>query len=93
VKVTIIALSAALIAIAPAALARSAPDKAHVQRISGKHHPGVTAYAPWHATQTMGSQKGYSGTSGYASSAPGRLDSNLESSRQAGGGGGGGGGM
>ena len=96
-KTAIIALSAAaLIAAAPAAAAQGVPGKTpasqHSQhKVSQKHHPGVFGYAPLRETQARGSKKGDRGTFGYAPE-PGRLDRDIEASKQAGGGGGGGGG-
>jgi hypothetical protein len=92
VKTTIIALSAAaLIAAAPAALAQDVPSKTPSlqHKVSKKHHPGVSGYAPLRETRAKGSKKGYPKAFGYA---PGEvLDRETEMSRQAGGGGGGGG--
>jgi hypothetical protein len=94
VKTTIIALSAAaLIAAAPAVLAQGAPGKTPglQHKVSKKHHPGVSGYAPPHEMHANGSKKGYPAF-GYAPGEPSGLDRYLEMSRQAGGGGGGGGG-
>ncbi len=92
-KTTIIALSvAALIAAAPAVLAQGVPSKTPglQHKVSKKHHPGVSGYAPLREMQARGSKKGYPKAFGYA---PGDfLDRETEMSRQAGGGGGGSGG-
>ena len=90
-KTTIIALSAAtLIAAAPAVLAQGVPSKttALQHKVSKKHHPGVSGYAPLRAVQAKGSKKGYPGAFGYAPDEP--IDRDIAASRQAGGGGGGG---
>jgi len=91
VKTTIIALSAAaLIASAPAVFAQGLPSKTPglQDKVSKKHHPAVSGYAPPREMQASGSKKGYS--FGYA---PGEvLDRETEITRKAGGGGGGGGG-
>ena len=91
-KTTIIALSAAaLIAAAPAVLAQGVPSKTLClqHKVSKKHHPGVSGYAPLHEMQAKGSKNAYPRAFGYA---PGEvLDRETEMSRQAGGGGGGGG--
>jgi hypothetical protein len=93
VRTTIIALSAAaLIAAAPAVLAQGVPSKTPglQHKVSKKHRPGVSGYAPLREMQAKGSKKGYPEAFGYA---PGEvLDREIETSRQAGGGGGGGGG-
>jgi hypothetical protein len=89
VKTTIIALSAAaLIAAAPAVLAQGGPSKTPglQHKVSKKHHPGVSGYAPLREKQAKGSKKGYPGAFGYAP-APSGLDRETEMSRQAGGGG------
>ena len=91
-KTAIIALSAAtLIAAAPAVLAQGVPSKttALQHKVSKKHHPGVSGYAPLRAVQAKGSKKGYPGAFGYAPDEP--IDRDIAASRQAGGGGGGGG--
>ena len=91
-KTTIIALSAAaLIAAAPAVLARDVPGKTSglQHKVSKKHHPGVSGYAQMREMQTKGSKTGYLGASGYAPDERSRF---FESVRQGGGGGGGGGG-
>ena len=92
-KTTIIALSAAaLIAAAPAVLAQGVPSKTPglQHKVSKKHHPGVSGYAPLRQMQARGSKKRYPEAFGYA---PGDvLDRETEMSRQAGGGGGGSGG-
>jgi hypothetical protein len=69
VKTTIIALSAAaLIAVAPAVLARGVPGKTPglQHKVSKKHHLGVSGYAPLREMQAKGSKKGYPGAFGYA---------------------------
>ncbi len=94
-KTTIIALSAAaLIAAAPAVLARGVPSKTPglQHKVFKKHHPDVSGYAPLRGMQAKDPKKGYPGAFGYAPDDPRVLDKNIESSRQAGGGGGGGGG-
>lgn len=77
-KTTIIALSAAaLIAVAPAVFAQGVSSKTPGQhKVSEKHHPGVSGYAPRREMQAKGSKKGYPGVSDYET----------EMSRQAGGG-------
>ena len=68
-KTTIIALSAAaLIAAAPAVLARGVPGKTPglQHKVSKKHHLGVSGYAPLREMQAKGSKKGYPGAFGYA---------------------------
>jgi hypothetical protein len=95
VKTTIIALSAAaLIAAAPAVLAQGVPSKTPglQHKVSKKHHPGISGYAPLRGMQAKGSRKGYPGAFGYAPGEPSGLGRDIESSRQGGGGGGGGGG-
>ena len=95
-KTTIIALSAAaLIAAAPAVLARGVPGKTPglQHKVSKKHHLGVSGYAPLREMQAKGSKKGYPGAFGYAPGESTGLNRDLEASRQAGGGGGGGSGM
>jgi hypothetical protein len=92
VKTTIIALSAtALIAAAPAVLAQVPSKTPGLQhKVSKKHHPGVSGYAPLREIQAKSSKNVYPGAFGYA---PGEvIDRETESSRRAGGGGGGGGG-
>jgi len=96
VKTTIIALSAAaLIAAAPAVLAQGVPSKTLglQHKVSKKHRPGVSGYAPLREMQAKGSKKGYLGAFGYAPGEPSGLDRDLEASRHGGGGGGGGSGM
>jgi len=91
-----IALSAAaLIAAAPALLAQGVPSKTPglQHKVSKKHHPDVSGYAPVHGMQAKGSKKGYPGAFGYAPGEPSGLQRDIESSRQAGDGGGGGSGM
>jgi hypothetical protein len=88
-KTAIIALSAAaLIAAAPAVLARGVPGKTPglQHKVSKKHHPGVSGYAPPREMQATGSKTGYPGASSYA---PGERGDFLESVRRGGGGGGG----
>ena len=95
-KTTIIALSAAaLIAAALAVPAHGVPSKIAGQqhKVSKKHHPGVSGYAPLREIQAKGSKKGYPGAFGRAPGEPSGLDRHLEMSGQAGGGGGGGSGM
>lgn len=88
-KTTIIALSAAALIAAPAVLAQGVPSKTLLQhKLSKKHHPGVSGYAPLHEVQAKGSKKGYPGAFGYAPDEP--IDRDIAASRQAGGGGGGG---
>jgi hypothetical protein len=91
VKITTIALSAALvIAATPGGLAQNmTPDKQH--HAAKKHPRVVSVVAPGRATHAKGLKTGYPGASGYAPSEP--KDYVYENSRQAGGGGGGGGGM
>jgi hypothetical protein len=94
-KTAIIALSAAaLIAAAPATLAHAVPGKTTglQHKVSKKHHPAVTRYAPLREMQARASKNGYPGAFGYAPNEPGGIDRDLEMSRQAGGGAGGGGG-
>ena len=94
-KTAIIALAAAaLIAAAPAVLAQGVPGKSPSlqQKVSKKHHPGVSGYAPLRQMQARGWKQGYPAAFGYAPGASG-LDRETEMSRQAGGGGGGGSGM
>jgi hypothetical protein len=96
VKTTFIALSAAaLIAAAPAALAEGVPGKTPSlqHKVSTKHHPAVSGYAPRREMQAKGSKRSYPGAFGYVLGQPSGSDRDLEASRQAGGGGGGGGGM
>ncbi len=91
-KTTIIALCAApLIAAAPAVLALDAPGKAPAlqHKVAKKHRPGVSGYVPLREVRTKGSKSGYPKAFRYAPAE--RIDSVIESSRQAGGGGGGGG--
>ena len=93
-KTMIIALfAAALIAAAPAVLAQGVPSKTPglQYKVSKKHHPSVSGYAPLREMQAEGSKKSYPGAFGYAPGEPSGLDKDLESSRRAGGGGGGGG--
>ena len=88
-KTAIIALAAAaLIAAAPAVLAQGVPSKSPglQHKVSKKHHPGVSGYAPLRQMQAKGSKTGYPGASGYAPDERSRF---LESVRQGGGGGGG----
>ena len=90
-KTTIIALSAAaLIAAAPAVLARGVPGKTPglQHKVSKKHHLGVSGYAPLREMQAKGSKTGDPGASSYAPDERSRF---LDSVRQGGGGGGGGG--
>jgi hypothetical protein len=90
-KAAIIALSAAaLIAAAPAVLAQGIPGKTPSlqHKVSKKHHPGISGYAPLRETRAKGSKTGYPGASSYA---PGEHSDFLESVRRGGGGGGGGG--
>jgi len=90
VKRTMIAFSAAaLIATAPAVLARNVSSKspeAH-HHLSRKHPRAISGYASWHALPANRLRSGYPGAFGYAPSEP--KDYTLDSSRQAGGGGGG----
>lgn len=93
-KKTIIALSvAALVAVAPAALALGASSRTSAlqHKVSKKYRPGVFDYAPRREMRAGDSKKGYPGAFGYAPGAPNSLDRDLDASRQAGGGGGGGG--
>ena len=88
-KTTIIALcAAALIAAAPAVLARGVPGKTPglQHKVSKKHHPGVSGYTPLREMHGTGSKTGYPGASSYA---PGEHSDFLESVRRGGGGGGG----
>jgi hypothetical protein len=88
VKITIIALSAAaLIAAAPAVFAQGVSGKTQglQQKVSKKHHLGVSGYAPQREMQARDSKKGHSESFGYA---PGEvLDKETEITRKAGGGG------
>ena len=89
----IIALSAAaLVAVAPAVLARDVssktPDQHH--KVFTKRAQVVSGGVPRHAVHAKSVKMGYPGAFGYASSEP--KDYNVEGGRQAGGGGGGGGG-
>jgi hypothetical protein len=89
VKTTIIALSAAaLIAAAPAGLAQDVPGKTPglQHKVSKKHHPGVSGYAPLRKMQAKGSEKRYPRAFGYAPGEPIGLDRETEMSRKAGGG-------
>ena len=91
-KTAIIALSAAaLIAAAPAVLARGVPGKTPglQHKVSKKHHLRVSGYAPLRKMQAKASKKDDPEASGYA---PGERSDFLESVRRGGGGGGGGGG-
>jgi hypothetical protein len=93
VKTMIIALSAAaLIAAAPAVLAKNVsskvPDQQH--KVFKKRPQVVTGYAPWRVVHTKDVKTGYPAASSYPPSAP--KDYTYENSRAAGGGGGGGGG-
>jgi hypothetical protein len=86
-KTTIIALSAAaLIASAPAVFAQGVPGKtAGLQhKVSKKHHPAVSGYAP--LRDAKGSKKDYPRAFGYAPNEV--LDRETEITRKAGGGGG-----
>ena len=88
-KTTIIALSAAaLIAAAPAVLAQGVPSKTLglQHKVSKKHRPGVSGYAPLREMQAKGSKTGDPGASSYAPDERSRF---LDSVRQGGGGGGG----
>ena len=92
-KSMIIAVSAAaLIATSPALLAQGVPSKTSAlqHKVSKKHHPGVSGYAPLREVQAKGSKKVYPRAFGYAPDEP--IDRDIAASRQAGGGGGGGGG-
>jgi hypothetical protein len=92
-KTTIVALSAAtLIAASPAVLAQGVPSKTPglQHKVSKRHHPGVSGYAPLREMQAKGSKKGHPGAFGYAPGEPSGLDRETEISRKAGGGGGGG---
>jgi hypothetical protein len=94
VKTTIIALSAAaLTAAAPAVFAQGVPSKTPglQQKVSKKHHLGVSGYAPQREVQAKGSKRSNPGAFGYAPSEA--LDRETEITRKAGGGGGGGSGM
>jgi hypothetical protein len=69
VKARIIALSAAvLIAAAPAVFAKNASSKtpSMQHKVSKKHHPAVTNYAPRREMQAKGWTPGYPGAFGYA---------------------------
>ena len=88
-KRTIIAFStAALIAAAPAALAQGVTSKAPglQHKVSKKHHPGVSSYAPLREMQAKGSKKGYLGAFGYAPREPSGSTTDFILSRQFGGG-------
>jgi hypothetical protein len=89
-KTTIIALSAAALIAGAPVLAQGVPSKTPglQHKVSKKHHPGVSSYAPPREMQAKGSKTGYPGTS---STAPDERSHFLESVRQGGGGGGGGG--
>ena len=87
-KTAIIALSAAaLVAAAPAVLAQdvSSQTPGLQHKVSRKHHPRVSGYAPLRETQAKGAKKGYPAAFGYAAGEV--LDRETEMSRQAGGGG------
>jgi hypothetical protein len=91
VKTAIVALSAAaLIAAAPAALARNSKTQNEQYQASQKHPRIVSGNSPHHAMHASSLRRGNPGAFGYPPSAP--KDYTTESSRQAGGGGGGGGG-
>jgi hypothetical protein len=93
-KTAIIALSAAaLIADAPAVFAQGVSSKApSVQhKVSKKHHPGVSNYAPRREMQVKGRTLGYPGAFGYAPGAPPVVRDMTDISPYGGGGGGGGG--
>ena len=88
-KTTIIALSAAaFIAAAPAVLAQGVSSKTTPlqHKVSKKHRPGITRYAPLRQVQAKGSKNSYPGALGYAPDEP--IDRDIAASRQAGGGGG-----
>ncbi len=93
-KITLIALSAALVAAAPAvsvqAASRKAPGHEMQHKHAKKHHPAVSGYALWREPQA----RGYPGAFGYAPFDPNVPHRDMtDISSQAGGGGGGGGGM
>jgi hypothetical protein len=96
VKTTVIALAAAaLIAGAPAVFAQGVSSKTPgLHKLSKKHHPGASGYAPRREMQARSWKKGYPGAFGYAPGEPrgSTGDYTIDASRQAGGGGGGGGG-
>jgi hypothetical protein len=95
VKTTIIALSAAaLVAAAPAVFAQGVSSKApSVQhKVSKKHHPGVSNYAPRREMQVKGWTMGYPGAFGYAPGAPPVVRDMTDISPYGGSGGGGSGG-
>jgi len=86
-KTTIIALSAAaLIASAPAVFAQGAAGKTPglQHKVSTKHHPVVSGYAP--LRDAKGSKRGYPRAFGYAPNEV--VDRETEITRKAGGGGG-----
>ena len=90
-KTMIIALSAAaLIAAAPAVLAKNVsskvPDQQH--KVFKKRPQVVTGYAPWHEAHARGVKTGNLGASSYPPSA--HNDNSYDTSRNAGGGRGGG---
>lgn len=88
-KATMIAFSAAaLIAAAPAVLARSASSKVPHQhhQVSGKHVRSMPGYATRHAMPARGLKTNSPEAFGYARSIEPK-DHALENSRQAGGGG------
>ncbi len=92
-KIAIIVLSAsALIATAPAALAKDASTRTPAlhHKILKRHSAGVSGYDPWRQVQARGPKRGYSGAYGYTPDQP--KDYTYENSSRAGGGGGGGGG-
>ena len=92
-KTAIVTLSAAiLISAAPAALAQNVSGKTpdQHQRLSKKHPPNISGYAPWRV-HANGVKTSYPRASAYAPGAP--KDYSYDNSRNAGGGGGGGSGM
>jgi len=92
VKIIIALSAAALVAVAPAVLARDVssktPDQHH--KVFKKRAQIVSGGVPLHAVHPKSVKMGNPGAFGYAPSEP--KDYNVEGGRQAGGGGGGGGG-
>ena len=86
-KTTIVALSAAaLIAAAPDVFAQGVSSKSPgpQHKVSKKHHPGVSGYAPPREMHANGSKKGYPQNFGYTPNEV--LDRETEITRKAGGG-------
>jgi hypothetical protein len=95
VKTVIVALSAALMSVAPAAFARAGSSKtpALQHHVAKQRHPGVAGVSLGPERQAKGSNKGpyrrHPDAFGYAPGAPSVSDRDFIQSRQFGGGGGG----